>query len=550
MKNVFTLVLVISIGHVYGQNLVLNPSFEEYTNCPDGISCVPSPISPTTIYCNDWFKATELGTSDYHSSCVGMTPNNPFGHQPARTGNAYMGLHFVYDDPMYLEFNYREYIQGRLSSTLIAGHNYYCSYYVSLAEMYNYKAIDQVGACLTNSPYYAVGSSSVISDLVPKFTSDPFYFLSDTLGWQKVEGQFMADGGEEWIIIGSFMNSGDYNVLEVVPFWLHTIQPYHYIDDVCLLDIDGPGLESSHKDTVICMGASFSFKSNYSGAYNYVNSYNEEDSTINIVDEGTYFIKAIDYDNCALYVDSITVSFLSNTNEYSNTDTIVCPGTSLSIGFVKAGALSYSWNTGENSPTITTENEGVYYVKVDFPCGLTHVDTFRIDYFKNDLSFELNVQDTAICNDKSVVLFPQIFSGTPFEYLWNTGEITSQIKVDHEGTYVLTIYDNCGFSVSDSAFVSTINCTNCITIPNAFSPNNDGKNDVYNVIVHCSVNSYSIAIFNRWGNKVFASNDVTEVWNGEYLGKACPKGVYFYIIQVNFSNQDERQIYKGDITLL
>lgn len=70
-------------------------------------------------------------------------------------------------------------------------------------------------------------------------------------------------------------------------------------------------------------------------------------------------------------------------------------------------------------------------------------------------------------------------------------------------------------------------------VPNAFSPNQDGYNDVFlpNVSSNCGIQSYQIRIFNRWGGLVFETNEVQQGWDGKIKGTPAPQGAYFYTIQ-------------------
>ncbi len=69
-------------------------------------------------------------------------------------------------------------------------------------------------------------------------------------------------------------------------------------------------------------------------------------------------------------------------------------------------------------------------------------------------------------------------------------------------------------------------------IPNAFSPNQDGFNDVFLPLFSssCAVNTYKLKIFNRWGALVFESDNPQNGWNGKYSGEDAPQGVYMYTI--------------------
>ena len=79
----------------------------------------------------------------------------------------------------------------------------------------------------------------------------------------------------------------------------------------------------------------------------------------------------------------------------------------------------------------------------------------------------------------------------------------------------------------------TLPCACQFYVPNAFSPNQDGYNDVFlpNVSSVCGIQSYQIRIFNRWGGLVFESNNIQQGWDGKVKGSPAPQGAYFYTIQ-------------------
>ena len=86
-------------------------------------------------------------------------------------------------------------------------------------------------------------------------------------------------------------------------------------------------------------------------------------------------------------------------------------------------------------------------------------------------------------------------------------------------------------------------------MPNAFSPNDDGKNDSFKPLMKCTGNlTYVFKVFNRWGEIVFESNSPAESWNGKYKGEPVPLGVYVYYLQYSCDNCDE--FLKGNVTLV
>ena len=88
-----------------------------------------------------------------------------------------------------------------------------------------------------------------------------------------------------------------------------------------------------------------------------------------------------------------------------------------------------------------------------------------------------------------------------------------------------------------------------IVMPNVFTPNSDGVNDLFAPIVYNGITKSSIKIFNRWGNLVYTSNDLNLGWNGKTKSNDCSEGVYFWIINYDGENSKKTSI-KGAVTLL
>jgi gliding motility-associated-like protein len=86
-------------------------------------------------------------------------------------------------------------------------------------------------------------------------------------------------------------------------------------------------------------------------------------------------------------------------------------------------------------------------------------------------------------------------------------------------------------------------------IPNAFTPNDDGINDVVD-FGSPMLTEIHVAVFNRWGECVFESEDLTRcTWDGMYRNARCLPGVYTYTCRIRCVNQVETEL-KGDITLI
>ena len=136
-------------------------------------------------------------------------------------------------------------------------------------------------------------------------------------------------------------------------------------------------------------------------------------------------------------------------------------------------------------------------------------------------------------------------------YTWNTGNNTCCIEINQPGEYILTVKNVCNDSATDGIKISYSGCENCILAPNAFSPNSDGLNDNFEVLVNCLMQTYRLNIFNRWGQLVYSSAKVGEAWDGTYSGVPAEAGVYFYYLEATPVIRNIGKITKkGDISLI
>jgi gliding motility-associated-like protein len=96
----------------------------------------------------------------------------------------------------------------------------------------------------------------------------------------------------------------------------------------------------------------------------------------------------------------------------------------------------------------------------------------------------------------------------------------------------------------------TLTYNRSLYAPNAFSPNNDGQNDVFRVKGK-GVAIYHLTIYNRWGQRIFVSNDMNTGWNGFYQGELQAAGGYVYFVEYAFYGDEKHMLMqKGAFTLM
>lgn len=179
------------------QNLVPNPSFEDYTSCPStGDVDLAAP----------WFQPTPA-TSDYYAPCAPPfsgydVPNTQFGVQSAHTGESFVGV-ITHDWP---NLDYREYVEVPLTAALVAGTEYDVTFWVALGSASSYAA-DGMGALFSVGPV----TSTVMGTLnyTPQVANTTGNVLDDPSVWIPISGTFEALGGEDHLTIGNFWDGAN-----------------------------------------------------------------------------------------------------------------------------------------------------------------------------------------------------------------------------------------------------------------------------------------------------------------------------------------------------
>ncbi len=244
MKSTFFIILLFfAVGSHAQQNLIPNPSFEEYTECP-----VQNEIGQGDFMkCVGWWypHSTVIGSPDYFNRCnnsvptpntgiVGV-PNNFWGYQEAFDGDGYVGFGALNVNVGSVYGNEIEIIATRIES-LKSCREYKFSARVSLANLSSH-SVEKLGIYLSRDSLVFDEASRWIGI---QATKESTYLLNDTLAWMLLEFSFDANGGEEYLYFGYF---NDYDSLE----WQlndssfisanSLLEPYYYVDSVSLIEV-------------------------------------------------------------------------------------------------------------------------------------------------------------------------------------------------------------------------------------------------------------------------------------------------------------------------
>jgi len=274
-------------------------------------------------------------------------------------------------------------------------------------------------------------------------------------------------------------------------------------------------------------------------------------STISGLAAGTYSVTATDANSCSgTSAASINepVALVLNLGA----DIEECEGVVVTLQ-AQAGFTVYAWSSGQNTASIAPITSGIYVLTVTDANGCTASDAVNVSFVSVptiELGDDIETYQ-GLTVPLSPVINPSSVTGT---YNWQpavnltcsacSNPVATAIDTI---TYVLTFTNELGCTVSDTITIN-VNPVGNVFFPNAFTPNGDGRNDVF-AAMGAQVKTFEMRIYNRWGEKVFETNNFLEGWNGEFKGTPQPVAVYVYYASVTLLN-NTTQKYKGSLTLI
>ncbi len=324
---------------------------------------------------------------------------------------------------------------------------------------------------------------------------------------------------------------------------------------------------STPPDTLICKGQSLPVLAFASGGANQSYTYTWDNELgfgqIHAVqpDVSTQYTVTVS-DGCTLPTTAtVSVSVADSINFTYTTNPPVCYGEQgfIDLQLPNDGNYTVEW---QHTPQNTTQITGVaatYYATI------TNTDTgceteTMIDMPSYPLlyaGFETN-ENRPGCIQSLQMFFTDFSLGADNGY-WDFGDGTTAPYIQGEptqhyyslpGEYTVTLYlENEGNCTAVKSQNICIELGNDFVIPNAFSPNADGRNDVFRP-VSLSLETFEMQIFNRWGQQVFSTNNLLEGWNGTQNNKPCEIGVYVWHLNYKMLNETKEHYLKGNVTLI
>jgi len=247
---------------------------------------------------------------------------------------------------------------------------------------------------------------------------------------------------------------------------------------------------------------------------------------------------------CGTTGDTILVTMDPRPVSRLDKDSLLCYGTTRTLD-AGQGFPDYLWNDGQHGETHTVSTTGLYWVQITGNDGCISQDTVTITRIM-PLPAAFLPQDTSLCSYEDITL-----TSTPGfqQYTWSTGESSPSLHVTRPGLYWLEVSDRYGCSGRDSILISPKECPYGFFMPSAFTPNQDGHNDLCRPLLYGRIGSYTFAVYNRWGQKIFETSDPTRGWDGYVQGNPAEAGAFVWTCSYKLGNSPEQHA-KGVVMLV
>ena len=252
-------------------------------------------------------------------------------------------------------------------------------------------------------------------------------------------------------------------------------------------------------------------------------------STIEVYTEGTYSVTVTNDLDCSV-VEEVGVLVNAIESPIIEGEIMICKDEK-TVLTVLGDYESYLWSDGSTTSSIEAE-QGTYSVTIEDSYGCSGIANLNVE----KLSPAISEMDVVICEEESYFA-----EGT--------------LQTDSGIYYDTVSVENCLEIVKTNLFVEECRTIEepKILVPNAFSPNHDGVNDVFGVNANFEPFDFELKIFSRWGELLYHTPNIEDSWDGTYLGQESEIGVYVWYVV--YSYEDENNVLKtkmerGNITLI
>lgn len=314
----------------------------------------------------------------------------------------------------------------------------------------------------------------------------------------------------------------------------------------------------------LCNGSLALLASGGTIPYNYSwNDFGNVQQVNGSVCAGTYSGAVTDANGCEAN-QSVSVGSNPNPDLQCDAATICLGGTA---NLVASGASQYSWsppdflNTDSGAEVLASPLESSIYTLTGISAAGCS-SSINVLVSVNNVSapnalFSYSPQQADVLNPE--IDFTNLTEGNN-NYTWYFGSVDSTQQTnpsfvfpdDTGASYLVCLEARNNLSCSDTyCQVINIEGISSVFIPNSFSPNDDGINDLFfPVLYDVEESDFLFSIYNRWGEVVFSSSDTKIPWNGLYKGRICPPDTYVWKIQYTEKSTDLEKKQQGHVLLI
>ena len=277
-----------------------------------------------------------------------------------------------------------------------------------------------------------------------------------------------------------------------------------------------------------------------------------QDSSVNsnyLVDEtGTYTLQATNALGCTA-TDSIFINTISNPVFSLGQDVTICEGESTSLMPAPVPTSpQFDWNTGAMGDRLAITDAGTYSLTItDQETGCQAIDSILLTVQSKPL-FTYSPKDTVYCPGVGLRLEAKSLGVASLDFTWMEGNFGPFFDVPSSGDYMLMASD--GFCTDTLQFTIPQGlCQANVYLPNAFSPNGDGRNDLFQAFGP-DIEVLSLQIYNRWGGLVYEGKGAQSAWDGSTVGEKAETGTYVYVLEYKNILSLEQGNLSGEVMLI
>jgi gliding motility-associated-like protein len=313
--------------------------------------------------------------------------------------------------------------------------------------------------------------------------------------------------------------------------------------DEVFVEVTSPDIKLG-PDTILCIGDTITLDPG-EGYEIYTWQDNSTLPVFTVTTGGTYSVIVTDNYNCDSE-ESITIAAVEKPAVNLGGDQVLCMGETLVLETAD-GPFNFLWNGQPGSHQMEINEGGTYEVSVTNECGTDNevVEVTEVPIPAIDLG-----TDQVLQPGESI----QLDAGSGFiEYTWQDGsaaqyfDVNSEVIDDGSAFFWVEVWDGqC--KNSDTILVEVFR----VKVPNVITPNGDGRNDTFTPMDDnwSGISRHHIEVYNRWGEKIWESDDFESGWDGKNNGRQVAEGTYFWLLDVFYGPEDIKRTFKGTVTVL